>query len=175
MGAAWDEALASDRPVVLEFKTDPEVPPLPPHISLEQAKNFMLHHDQGDPDEGALIKGALRQVLSRHWTGKEHGARGDESSAPASASTDPPGAAGRGPGRPRVIGAAAGAPDWRWFQLSATPQRYAQGRAGPGPRSLHAAAACFGLASWPTAPSSITGPISRTLGCCPPLAACRRW
>ena len=40
MGAAWDEALARDRPVVLEVKTDPEVPPLPPHITLEEAKNF---------------------------------------------------------------------------------------------------------------------------------------
>jgi pyruvate dehydrogenase (quinone) len=27
LGAAWDEALAADRPVVLEVKTDPEVPP----------------------------------------------------------------------------------------------------------------------------------------------------
>ena len=40
MGSAWDEALAADRPVVLEVKTDPEVPPLPPHISLEEAKKF---------------------------------------------------------------------------------------------------------------------------------------
>ena len=40
LGAAWDEALAADRPVVLEVKTDPEVPPLPPHITLEQAKKF---------------------------------------------------------------------------------------------------------------------------------------
>ncbi len=34
-GAAWDEALASDRPVVLEAFTDPTVPPLPPHITLD--------------------------------------------------------------------------------------------------------------------------------------------
>src|SRR5581483_4331102 len=36
---ACDEALHSDRPVVLEAITDPDVPTLPPHISLEQAKN----------------------------------------------------------------------------------------------------------------------------------------
>src|SRR3546814_3714845 len=41
VGAAWDEALASRVPVVLEVKTDPEVPPLPPHINLTQAKKFM--------------------------------------------------------------------------------------------------------------------------------------
>src|SRR5689334_17238519 len=35
---AWDEAMQSDRPVVLEAVTDPEVPPLPPHITIEQAK-----------------------------------------------------------------------------------------------------------------------------------------
>jgi pyruvate dehydrogenase (quinone) len=64
MGAAWDEALASDIPVVIEVKTDPEVPPLPPHISFEQAKTFMSTLQQGDPDEAGLIKGALDQVLA---------------------------------------------------------------------------------------------------------------
>jgi pyruvate dehydrogenase (quinone) len=38
---AWRQALACGPPVVLEFKTDPEVPPLPSHITLEQAKSFM--------------------------------------------------------------------------------------------------------------------------------------
>ena len=33
MGAAWDVALAADQPVVINVKTEPEVPPLPPHIS----------------------------------------------------------------------------------------------------------------------------------------------
>ena len=41
LGAAWDEALAADRPVILECYTDPNVPPLPPHITLKDAKNFM--------------------------------------------------------------------------------------------------------------------------------------
>ena len=64
MGAAWDEALAADRPVVLEVKTDPEVPPLPPHITLKDAKNFTSTLLKGDPDEGSMIKGAARQFLS---------------------------------------------------------------------------------------------------------------
>jgi pyruvate dehydrogenase (quinone) len=64
VGAAWKEALASDRPVVLEFKTDPEVPPLPPHITFEQAKHLMQTLVAGDPSEGALVKGSARQVLS---------------------------------------------------------------------------------------------------------------
>jgi pyruvate dehydrogenase (quinone) len=64
VATAWSEALAADRPVVLEFKTDPEVPPLPAHISFEQAKNFAHTLLKGDPNEAALIKGAVRQVLS---------------------------------------------------------------------------------------------------------------
>ncbi len=63
LGAAWDEALAADRPVVLEVKTDPEVPPLPPHITLQQAKKFTESLIKGDPHESRVIAGAARQVL----------------------------------------------------------------------------------------------------------------
>ncbi|WFU75491.1 hypothetical protein [Bradyrhizobium sp. CB2312] len=40
-------------PTVLEVKTDSEVPPLSPHITLQQAKNFTLALLKGDPNEGA--------------------------------------------------------------------------------------------------------------------------
>ena len=62
VGPAWDEALAADRPCVIEFITDPEVPPLPPHISPEQARNFiksLLH----DPDRGHMLKQSLKEML----------------------------------------------------------------------------------------------------------------
>ena len=65
MASAWDEALESDTPVLLEVKTDPEVPPLPAHISFEQARNFAATLFKGDPEEGALIAGAARQVFAR--------------------------------------------------------------------------------------------------------------
>ena len=71
MGAAWDEALASDRPVVLEVKTDPEVPPLPPHITLDEAKKFTSTLLKGDPDEGGMVRGAARQLLNKVLPGKE--------------------------------------------------------------------------------------------------------
>ena len=64
LGAAWDEALASNVPVVLEVKTDPEVPPLPPHITLKQAKNFASDLLSGDPDESGVIVGSARQMLA---------------------------------------------------------------------------------------------------------------
>jgi pyruvate dehydrogenase (quinone) len=64
MGAAWEEALASRIPVVLEVKTDPEVPPLPPHISLEQAKGFTSTMLKGDPEAGGIIKNTARQLMA---------------------------------------------------------------------------------------------------------------
>jgi pyruvate dehydrogenase (quinone) len=64
VGAAWEAALASDRPVVLEFKTDPEVPPLPAHITLKNAKKFASTIIKGDPEEGHMLAGTVRQVLS---------------------------------------------------------------------------------------------------------------
>ena len=70
VGAAWEEALAADRPTVVEFKTDPEVPPLPPHITLKQAKAFAATLLAGDPEEGSVIMGTARQVLASILPGK---------------------------------------------------------------------------------------------------------
>jgi pyruvate dehydrogenase (quinone) len=64
VGPAWDKALAADRPVLLEFVTDPEVPPLPPHIRFEQAKG-MAHAIAGrDPAAGRMIKESLKGKLA---------------------------------------------------------------------------------------------------------------
>ncbi len=63
LGPAWDEALAADRPVVLNVKTDPEVPPLPPHITFDQAVKFSKATLKGDPDEQNMIIGAARQLV----------------------------------------------------------------------------------------------------------------
>ena len=64
VGRSWQRALACERPVVIEFKTDPEVPPLPSHISLEQAKHFTHTIIAGDPSEKSMLAGTVRQVLS---------------------------------------------------------------------------------------------------------------
>jgi pyruvate dehydrogenase (quinone) len=63
MGAAWDEALACNRPVVLEVKTDPEVPPLPPHLTFAQVRNFMATLAKGDEREGNIVIDTVRQVV----------------------------------------------------------------------------------------------------------------
>jgi pyruvate dehydrogenase (quinone) len=71
LASAWRQALASDVPVVLEVKTDPEVPPLPPHITLQQAKAFSTALLKGDPDEVGVIKGTARQVFESILPGKD--------------------------------------------------------------------------------------------------------
>jgi pyruvate dehydrogenase (quinone) len=63
VGEAWEQALTADRPTVLEFVTDPEVPPLPPHITLEQAKSFASAVLHGDPGARRMIGQSLRQKL----------------------------------------------------------------------------------------------------------------
>ncbi|MDE9402997.1 thiamine pyrophosphate-dependent enzyme, partial [Pseudomonas aeruginosa] len=64
--AAWAEAFAADRPVLLEVVTDPNVPPLPPHISFEQAKHLLGAMLQDDPKRWGVIRQSARQVLARH-------------------------------------------------------------------------------------------------------------
>jgi pyruvate dehydrogenase (quinone) len=63
MGAAWDEALAAKGPVVIEVKSDPNIAPLPPHVTLAQAKAFATTLMKGDPDEGNVIVETAKQVL----------------------------------------------------------------------------------------------------------------
>jgi pyruvate dehydrogenase (quinone) len=70
IGDAWDRALACDRPVVLEAITDPEVPPLPPHITLEQAKALSSALAHGDPSAGRIIKQAAKGKLEEFLPGR---------------------------------------------------------------------------------------------------------
>jgi pyruvate dehydrogenase (quinone) len=61
--SAWEEALAADRPVVLEVKTDPEIPPLPPHIREEQAKKMAEAMVKGDPERMGVMEKSIRGKL----------------------------------------------------------------------------------------------------------------
>lgn len=62
---AWDTAIAADRPIVLEMITDPEIPPLPPHIALKQAKAYL----QALVKEDASGPPALRATIKQWWAG----------------------------------------------------------------------------------------------------------
>jgi pyruvate dehydrogenase (quinone) len=64
LAAAWQEALSADRPTVLEVKTDPEIAPLPPHISFKEAKQFMFAMTK-DEDAAHVIADTARQVVNK--------------------------------------------------------------------------------------------------------------
>ena len=66
---AWERVLSADRPAILEAVTDPEVPPLPPHISLEQAANFASAALK-DPGRKAMIMHSIRQKLAEFVPGR---------------------------------------------------------------------------------------------------------
>ena len=63
IGAAWDAALSADRPVVMNIYTDPNVPPLPPHLTLKDAKNFATMIDS-EPELGSVLANTARQVIA---------------------------------------------------------------------------------------------------------------
>jgi pyruvate dehydrogenase (quinone) len=60
---AWILALRADKPVVLEFLTDPAVPPLPPHMKLEQVKGYLKALWKGDPEAARIVKASAKEVL----------------------------------------------------------------------------------------------------------------
>ena len=64
VGPAWDRALAAGRPCLLEFITDPEVPPLPPHIRFEQAKGMAKALAKRDPAAGRMVRESMKGKLA---------------------------------------------------------------------------------------------------------------
>jgi pyruvate dehydrogenase (quinone) len=58
---AWERALAAERPTLLEMVTDPNVPPLPPHISFEQAKAFLSALIKRDPDSLRMVTASAKE------------------------------------------------------------------------------------------------------------------
>ena len=64
IGPAWDEALSSDRPVVYEAYTDPNVPTLPPHITFKMAAAYSSALWKGDPEEEGIIKQTIKDAAA---------------------------------------------------------------------------------------------------------------
>ena len=63
--SAWDAAFSADRPVVLDVHTDPNVPPLPAHISFDEAKGFISTLLSGDPAEKAVIQNSAQAMAAQ--------------------------------------------------------------------------------------------------------------
>ncbi|MFS2009003.1 thiamine pyrophosphate-requiring protein [Azospirillum sp. CT11-132] len=66
LGKVWDEALATRGPVVVEAYTDPNVPPLPPHISLKNAAAMMATLAKGDPEVWDMLKGTAKDFVESY-------------------------------------------------------------------------------------------------------------
>jgi pyruvate dehydrogenase (quinone) len=60
IGDAWDQALAADRPTILDVHTDPNVPPVPPHATFEQMKDSAKALLAGDADRWGVVKEGIK-------------------------------------------------------------------------------------------------------------------
>src|SRR3954454_2667405 len=69
VGDAWEEARGAGRTALYEAATDPEVPPLPPHIKLEQATALAKSLLKGDPHGGRIVgkslQGKVKELTTR--------------------------------------------------------------------------------------------------------------
>jgi len=63
IGAAWDSALSADRPTVLDVVVDPNVPPLPPHITPDQAEAMAKSLLKGDPGRIPIMRQTFRDLV----------------------------------------------------------------------------------------------------------------
>jgi pyruvate dehydrogenase (quinone) len=70
VGPAWDEALSAGVPTVVEAVTDPEVPPLPPHITIDQAKALTKAMLAGDPNTPEIIRQSFKQKVQEFLPGR---------------------------------------------------------------------------------------------------------
>ncbi|GAA2728637.1 thiamine pyrophosphate-requiring protein [Streptomyces nogalater] len=68
--AAWRAGLEADGPAVLEFLTDPAVPPIPPHASWEQMEATAASILKGDADRGSVIKQGLKAKVQEFLPGR---------------------------------------------------------------------------------------------------------
>ena len=67
---AYKAALSADRPVVIDAIVDPNEPPLPPHITIKQAKDFATSIVKGDPDRVAIATEAIREKIDEFVPGR---------------------------------------------------------------------------------------------------------
>jgi pyruvate dehydrogenase (quinone) len=70
LAAAWDEVLSAGAPAVLEVVVDPEIPPLPPHITGEQMQKLAKAMVKGDPEAVGVMEKSLRAKLREFVPGR---------------------------------------------------------------------------------------------------------
>jgi pyruvate dehydrogenase (quinone) len=57
---AWRQALSADKPFVLDVHCDPDIPPIPPHATLEQMSDMAQALIKGDPSRWGVIKEGIK-------------------------------------------------------------------------------------------------------------------
>ncbi|WP_151082963.1 thiamine pyrophosphate-requiring protein [Nocardioides cynanchi] len=72
VGPAWDRALAADRPTVIDFHTDPDVPPIPPHATFEQMKDAALAMVKGDENRWGIVKEGIKTKAQELLPHQDH-------------------------------------------------------------------------------------------------------
>jgi pyruvate dehydrogenase (quinone) len=72
---AWQRALAADRPCVVEFATDPAVPPIPPHATWDQMVKASESIVKGDPDRWNVVKQGVKTKVQEMLPGDSSGER----------------------------------------------------------------------------------------------------
>lgn len=71
---AWRRALEHRAgPVVVEFLTDPSVPPIPPHATWQQMESTLASIVKGDPERSAVVKQGLKAKLQEFLPGGQEG------------------------------------------------------------------------------------------------------
>ncbi|MET7702808.1 thiamine pyrophosphate-requiring protein [Streptomyces sp. NPDC005485] len=70
--SAWEAALTSDRPFVLDFRTDPAVPPIPPHASFDQIEAAAASVLKGDSDRAAMVRQGFKAKVQEMLPGRRH-------------------------------------------------------------------------------------------------------
>jgi pyruvate dehydrogenase (quinone) len=73
IGEAWEQALAADRPTLLDFRCDPEVPPIPPHATWEQLRSTTEAVLHGDPAGWHLIMQGAKAKAQEFVPGPREG------------------------------------------------------------------------------------------------------
>ncbi|MFI9722025.1 thiamine pyrophosphate-requiring protein [Streptomyces sp. NPDC052396] len=66
---AWREALAADRPAVVEVLTDPAVPPIPPHADWDQIEATAASIIKGDTDRKGMIRQGVKAKIQEFLPG----------------------------------------------------------------------------------------------------------
>lgn len=95
---AWQEALNAQGPAVVEFMTDPSVPPIPPHADWDQIEATAAAITKGDPARRAMVKQGIKAKVQEFLPG----GRPHRSGRATGSETE---------GGPEVSGGSSGAPE----------------------------------------------------------------